>query len=192
MTNVNRPMGLVPVGHRFGGIPNRLSAYTIASGLNQDLYSGDPVDMTGTGRNITIATAGDNQPVVGVFAGVRYVDSNGEQQFRPRWPAATVATDIEALVYDDPGMIFMAQVDDTAGLAEADVGLNANLVAGSGNNFTGRSAWQIDQTGMASTITFQVRILGLARTPGNAYGQYAKALCFINRHRLNAQPSAGV
>lgn len=192
MTNVNRPAGLIPASHGAGGTPSRLGAYTIASGYGTSLYRGDPVDLTGTGRNIQIATAGDDNPIVGVFAGVRYVDSNGEQQFRPRWPASTTATEIEALVYDDPQQLFVGQVDDSAGLVEAEVGLNANLVAGSGNDFTGQSGWQIDKTGMATTITFQVRILGLARMPDNDYGQYAKALVRINRHRYAQQPSAGV
>lgn len=122
---------------------------------------------------------------------MKYVDSNGEQQFRPRWPTGTVATEIEALVYDDPLQEFIAQVDDTAGLVEADVGQLAALVAGAGNNFTGRSAWQIDQSTLAGTVTLQVRILGLARDPENDYGQFAKARCVIQRHRYGAQPSVG-
>lgn len=190
--NVDRPAGLIPVRHRAGGTPGRLGAYTIASALAENIYSGDPVDLTGTGRNIALATAGTDNPIVGIFAGVNYVDSNGEQQFRPRWPSGTVATEIEAFVYDDPNMEFVGQVDDTLGLVEAEVGLNANLVAGAGSNFTGRSAWQIDKTGMAVTATLQVRILGLARRVDNDYGQFAKARVFINRHRYNAQSSAGV
>ena len=143
--NVDRPSGLIASRHVAGGTPHRLGGYTIASALASDIYSGDPVVLTGTGRNIDIAAAGDDNPMVGVFAGVRYVDSNGDQQFRPRWATGTVATEIEALVYDDPMQEFIAQVDDTLGLVEAEVGLNANLVAGAGNNFTGRSAWQIDK-----------------------------------------------
>lgn len=190
--NIDRPAGLIPVRHRGGGTPGRLGAYTIASALAENIFSGDPVDLTGSGRNIALATAGTNNPIVGIFAGVNYVDANGEQQFRPRWISGTVATEIEALVHDDPLTEFIGQVDDTLGLVVAEVGLNANLVAGTGNNFTGRSGWQIDKTGMATGITLQVRILGLSRQPNNDFGQFAKARVFINRHRYNAQPSAGV
>lgn len=191
MANVDRPSGLIATRHSAGGTPHRLGGYTIASALGEDIYSGDPVDLTGTGRNIALATAGDDNPIVGIFAGVKYVDSNGEQQFRPRWPTGTVATEIEALVYDDPLQEFIAQVSAAAGLIEADVGQNAALVAGAGNNFTGRSAWQIDQTTLAATVTLQVRILGLSRDPENEYGQFAKARCVIQRHRYGAQPSVG-
>ena len=195
MANVDRPAGLLPVRHRAGGTPQRSGGYTIASALAENIYSGDPVDLTGLGRNIALATAGADNPIVGIFAGVAYVDQNGEQQFRPRWPTGQVATEIEAYVYDDPMQEFVAQVDGVAGMIEADVGLNANLVAGAGNNFTGRSAWQIDNTGVAVTATLQVRLLGLARAVSeseNDYGQFAKARCFINRHRYNAQSSAGI
>ena len=183
MPNVDRAAGLLPVRHASGGTPQRSGGYAIASALPQDLYSGDPVVLTGTGRNITIATAGADNPVVGVFAGVRYVDSNGEQQFRPRWPTGTVATEIECYVYDDPNQEFVAQVNGV-GLAEADVGLNANLVAGAGNNFTGRSGWMVNATGVAVTANFQVKLLGLARQLENDYGQFAKARIRINRHLL--------
>ena len=194
MTNVDRPSGLLPRRHRGGGTPQRIGAYTIASALAENIYSGDPVDLTGTGRNISLATAGADNPIVGIFAGVKYVNSDGDQIFRPRWPTGEVATEIEAFVYDDPFQEFVAQVDGAAGMIEADVGLNANLVAGAGSNFTGRSAWQIDNTGVATTITFQVRLLGLARAVSaseNDYGQFAKARCYINRHRYGGQPSAG-
>lgn len=191
MANRNNPMGLLPMRHLSGGTPQRLRAYKIASGLAQDLFTGDPVVMTGTDTNITIATAGDNNPVLGAFAGVRYVDASGIQWFRPYWPSGTVATNIEALVLDDPNQIYEIQVNGV-GLAAADVGACANLVAGAGNTLTGRSGWQLNATGIATTITFQCRILGLSRRLGNAFGQFAKAYVALQRPLFSAQPSAGV
>lgn len=191
MANVDRPSGLIATRHSAGGTPQRLGGYSIASALAENIFSGDPVDLTGTGRNIALATAGDDQPIVGIFAGVQYVDENGEQQFRPRWLTGQVATEITALVYDDPLHEFVAQVDGAAGLIEADVGQLAALVAGAGNVFTGRSAWQIDQSTLAGTVTLQVRILGLSSQPENDYGEFAKARCVIQRHRYGAQPSVG-
>lgn len=194
MPNVNRPTGLIPVRHLSGGTPHRIGGYTIAADLNQNLFRGDPVVMTGTGRNITIATAATNNPILGVFLGVNYVDDNGEQQFRPRWPAqaSAVFTHIEALVIDDPFMIYEAQVSGAAGLAEGNVGQTSNLVAGAGNAFTGQSGWMIDQTELDNDAADQVRILGLARRPDNEYGEFAKALVQIQRHQFGGQPDAGV
>jgi len=195
--NVDRPAGLLASRHGAGGTPHRFGAYEIASGLAQDLFAGDPVVLIGTGRRITIATAGDANLITGVFAGVRYVDANGEVQFRPRWPSGTVAEGIqtgedpEALVYDDPGQEFVIQVSAVAGLVVANVGNMANFVAGAGNAFTGRSAFQLDQTTLA-TASKQLRILGLARQLDNSYGQFAKARVMINNHSYGQLASAGV
>lgn len=194
MSNVNRPTGLIPVSHLAGGIPHRLGAYTIANDLNQNLFRGDPVTLTGTGRNITIATGATANPVLGAFAGVRYVNGDGEQIFSAKWPAQSsgVFSDIEALVYDDPFQVFKVQVSGSAGLVEGDVGRTSNLVAGSGNSFTGLSGWLLDQTELDEDAADQVRILGLARDIDNEYGQYAKALVQIQRHSYGGQPDAGV
>ena len=195
--NVDRPFGLIATRHGAGGTPQRLGAYEVASGLAQDLFAGDPVVLTGTGRRITIATAGDANLITGVFAGVRYVDANGDVQFRPRWPSGTVATGItpgqdpEALVYDDPGQEFIIQVSAVAGLVVADVGQMGNFVAGAGNAFTGRSAFEFDQTTLAGASK-QLRILGLSRIPENDYGQFAKARVLINNHSYGHLAAAGV
>ncbi len=77
MPNVDRPSGLIASRHTAGGTPQRFGGYTIASALAENIYSGDPVDLTGTGRNIALATAGIDNPIVGIFAGVKYVDENG-------------------------------------------------------------------------------------------------------------------
>ena len=123
--------------------------------------------------------------------------SHGDVQFRPRWPSGTVATGIatgedpEALVYDDPGQEFVIQVSGSAGLVAADVGQMGNFVAGAGNAFTGRSAFEFDQTTLASS-TKQLRILGLARQLENDYGEFAKARVLINNHSYGQLAAGGV
>ena len=195
--NVDRPFGFTATRHGAGGTPQRLGSYEIASALAQDLFSGDPVVLIGTGRRITIASAGDANLIVGVFAGCRYVDSNGDVQFRPRWPSGTVATGIapgedpEALVYDDPRQEFVIQVSASAGLVAADVGQMANFVAGAGSAFTGRSAFELDQ-GTLSGSSRQLRILGLSRIPENDYGEFAKARVLINTHSYGQLAAGGV
>lgn len=193
MTNVNRPAGLIPVRHAAGGIV-RNGEYTIAADLNQSLFLGDPVVLTGTGRNITIATAATANKILGAFAGCKFVNENGEQRFEKKWPAQASAqySDITALVYDDPFTIFSIQMDGAAGLVEADVGSTTNLVEGTGNDYTGRSGWQADQSEIDTDSADQVRILGLDPTLGNAYGQYAKTLVMIQNHMYGQAASAGV
>ena len=197
--NVDRPFGFTATRHGAGGTPQRLGSYEIANALPSDIFSGDPVVILGSGRTIDIATAGNANLIVGIFAGVRYTDANGDVQFRPFWASGTVGTGLqrgednpEALVYDDPRSEFIVQVSESAGLAVGDVGNLANFVAGSGNAFTGRSAALLDQTTLDPGVARQFRILGLSRIPENDYGEFAKARVLINNHSYGQLAAAGV
>lgn len=196
MANTDRANGLVLLRHGAGGTPGRLTAYAIADALAQNLFSGDPVITTGTasalnGRAfITVGAAGGR--IVGIFAGVRFVDANGEQQFRPRWISGQVTqqdprSPVEALVYDDPDMQFEIQVSGASGLAAVNVGQAADIVnMGTGNAFTGRSAAELSST---ITTTGTLKILGLAGPRvNNDFGEFAKARVFIAEHENRAIP----
>lgn len=197
MANTDRPNGLAPLRHNAGGTPMRMTAYAIADALAQDLFSGDPVITTGSasalnGRPfITIAGAGGR--IVGVFAGVRFVDANGDQQFRPRWVSGDVTTQdprspVEAMVYDDPDMQFEIQVNTSTGLVVADVGQQADVTGqGTGNAFTGRSAAQIDQTSIGAAATLKILALAGPRV-NNDFGEFAKARVLIAEHENRAIP----
>lgn len=198
MTNVDRPFGFTATRHGAGGTPQRLGSYEIENGLAENIFSGDPVVLTGTGRRIVLATAGNANLIVGIFAGVRFTDARGDVIFEPNWLSGTVGTGLqrgednpEALVYDDPRSEFIVQVSGSAGLIEADVGLLANFVAGTGNQFTGRSAYELDQTTLNASAR-QLRILGLSRIPENDYGEFAKARVLINNHSYGQLAAAGV
>lgn len=178
MANANSPFGLRAVRHLSGGVI-RLSEYSIASAYNTNIFFGDQVEMTGTGKNIALAAAG-NVDSIGVFGGCRYVDSQGNQVFSKHWPANTVATEIVALVYDDPNIVFEAQAST---IAAADVGQLADWNAGTGSTVTGVSGGYIDGATYAATnATF--RVLGLVPRVDNAYGAYAKVEVVFIEHAL--------
>ena len=187
--NVNRPAGFRPVRSFGGGTPQRSGGYEIASGLGSDIYHGDPVVLTGTNRNIDIAVAGNDNLVIGVFAGVQYVDANGDVQFRRRWATGTVTTGKPdegpvAFVYDDPNQEFIIQMNTATGFVAADVGSQANFVIAAGNNFTGQSATQLDQTSISAAAGRQCRLLGLARELENDYGEFADVRVSFRTHQL--------
>lgn len=193
MANVNSPAGLSPVRHATGGVI-RHNAYNIASGLAANIYRGSVVKPVNTSKRITAAVAGER--LIGVFAGVTYIDANGDTQYRPYWATGTVtkaAADAEALVFDDPQILFKGQVDDAAGLVAGDVGGQADMVIGTGNASTGNAGDQIDQSTITHTVATggQVRIEELSRDAGNGYGQYAKAVVRISEHYLAASTTAG-
>ena len=184
MANVNAPRGFVPRSHPSGDI--RSSAYTIASTYGYDIPLGHPVELTGTGKNIQLSAA-TNVNTIGVFAGCRWVDSQGNQKFSNYWPASTTGTDIVALVIDDPSVTFEIQCD---ALNEADVGLLADWNAGSISAKFGTSGAYLVASG-AATSDQSVRILGLIPRCDNAYGAYAKAEVRFAEHAL-ANVVAGV
>ncbi len=168
MANVNSPNGLRAVRHLTGGVI-RTAEYSIASAYNTDIFKGDPVQMTGTGKNIAVAEAG-NVDNIGVFAGCNYVNAAGEQKFSKYWPASTVATEIVALVYEDPKIVYEIQADT---IAEADVGNLIDWDLGTGSTTTGISgAFAADAT--KATTGASLRIVGLVPRVKNAYGAFAK------------------
>lgn len=181
MANINAPRGLTPVRHLSGISWNgATNDYPIASGYGTDLFIGDPVSMT-TGGTIQRAAAGD--VVLGVFMGCSYSSPDVTQGTYPfqktYWPAGTVAADAMAVVVDDPSVIFEVQANGA--IAAADVGANADLVAGSGSKLTGVSGFQLD-SGTIAAGSAQLRILRLVPRPDNAWGANGKVEVLINEH----------
>lgn len=99
--NLARKVGGAPVS---GG----LNAYSIASGYSTALGVGDAVKLTTNGTIIKAANSAGN---LGVLAGVKYKNSAGEIKIEKYWPASTTATEIEALVYDDPLLTYHVVAD---------------------------------------------------------------------------------
>ena len=175
MANVNSPHGLRL--HDTAGKSAYLSEYTIATGYATGIGEGDIVKMTGTGRNIEIAAAGEEDSI-GVFKGCMYVNSQGEQVFSSQWPASQAATEIKALVYDDPSFTFVGQVDT---FAADDAGTTVDWTVGTIDTATGLSTTQLDTT---HATTGSLHLLGLAPQAKNAVGAYAKVLVRFLKHHL--------
>lgn len=99
--------GLNPA-RKVGSAPDNkgLSPYSIASGYATALGLGDPVKLTTDGT--IVRASNDTDDSIGVFMGVQYTDSQGDIKITKYWPASTVATDITALVLDDPSATFSA------------------------------------------------------------------------------------
>jgi hypothetical protein len=100
--------GLVPF-RKVGSAPNNggLSTYAIATGYATGLAKGDPVKLHTDGT--IIRASNDTADSIGVFMGVSYTDSTGTPKYSPQWLASTTATNIQALVMDDPFATFQAK-----------------------------------------------------------------------------------
>jgi hypothetical protein len=189
--NSNFPLGFVPVRKLDGSAwTGQLGpTYTIASGYATSIFTGDPVAVLNDG---TIGIGAAGSPIRGIFQGCKYTDTLGNFQCVPYWPGSTTVktgTTVQALVIDDPNVVFTIQETNgssAAGtpLALADINLNINFVSGTGNTATGLSAFSINNTTENTTPTLNCKILGLDPTPGNAVGSFANWLVSINNHDL--------
>lgn len=171
---VNAPFGLQPRFSLTGGTWNDQGReYPLASGYATSLFMGDPVYYAANGT-IVRATAGDTNPILGVFNGVKYIDATGTQQYSQYWLAGTVtygAANASALILDDQNIVYDVQADHTLvnGIAAADLYQNANIAFNTaGSQYSGQSGATI--LGLGVTATFQVKILGFTPVPGNGPG----------------------
>ena len=201
MANANRASGYTPVGYLNGAQWNgQARVYSIAASYGTALYIGDPCISSGTADSNGvpgIAIGGATGALRGVIVGLgRYESlmanpSNLDIIYRP----ASDANAWYAMVADDPNLIFEIQEESNGtALAATDVGLNTIPVSGAGNGYvSGCLLRSTSGAAPATTATLQLRLLGLARKPNNAFGAYAKWLVQINVHELaHGTGAAGV
>lgn len=179
MANVDAAFGFIPVRHMSGNVP-RANKYTLATGLAENIFTGDLCVLINTGY-ITPHTATETNNI-GVFAGVSYTASDGSYVYSQYWPTGTSATNIIAYVYDDPYIVYKVQSAGTP--AQTNIGNCADVVAGAGSTTTGQSGFEISGTMAASIAT--CKIIGLWDSPDNAMGTNAIMEVLINEHILGA------
>ncbi len=183
MANVDAAFGFVPLRHMSGYAP-RANEYTIASGLAENIFTGDLCILDANGQ-VTPHTATETNNI-GVFAGVSYTASDGSYVYSQYWPTGTTATNIIAYIYDDPYTIFKVQSAGTP--AQTNIGNCADVVAGAGSTTTGQSGFEISGT-MANSAA-SCKIIALYKSPSNAFGTNAVMEVLINEHLL--KDSAGI
>ena len=190
MANLDTPFGLRPAYHKTGGVI-RLARYKIASGTARDIYFGDPVLLTGSGKEITgVNPASANAtPLIGVFQGCHYRASNGSVVFSKRWITGTATLGSEAataLVVDDPFVVFEIQADED--VVVGDIGQDADMAYTAGSSTTGLSAVELDSSDIGTGDMFH--ILDIVPAPDNeAATNWTKVHVLINEHALR---NAGV
>lgn len=191
MANPNAPFGLSPVEYLSGAKWNgQVRRYYIPSADTNAYAIGDPVTLAGSAdtkgiASVVLATPGSGMigPIVGM-GGLQYGGMSGD----PTSLSTTIipATKTKAyyvLVADDPNIIFEAQeVGTGTAFTAAEVSLNCNMVAVANGGYV--SAWVLDNTTETTTVTLDVKLLGLSqRNPNNAFGAYAVWNVLINNHK---------
>ncbi len=168
--------GLQPIGLVGSAVHNNgTTQYEIANNYTTAIYNGGIVVPAASG---TIIISDQAIAPLGVLSGVEYVDSTTKKTtFLNYWPGSnSVSVDtnfpVKAFVHDNPMQLFKVVADGTnTDRATALTGVFANCNMASVNNGstnTGKSSDMLDISTVATTNTFDVRIVGLLDDPANA------------------------
>lgn len=161
MPNKNQPIGFEPFGEVL-----RASEYTAASAI----YPGDLVTKDANGK---VAVAAATNAALGVA--LSYAS----------------AADAKVLVADHPNQRYVVQADDATIDAQTDIGLNADIVAGSPSTKYKRSGMQLDASTVAVTQALVIKIHEVAKRIDNELGDKVDVVVSINQHQL-AHNTVGV
>lgn len=169
MSSTSAPYGFRPSFHNSGQM--RPKAYVIASAYAVSIFSGDPVKLTSDGviqlgtSDGTRSGTTDGITLLGIFAGVEYLDATGKPTISPFWPGGTTGTNITAWVYDDPETLFDVQYANpgTAGTDSVQTAVGAEcdfrVASPGGSTSTGISSTYLTAT---QSTSGQFQITGFA------------------------------
>ncbi len=142
-----------------------LGEYPVAASATA-IYNQDLVAMATTGT-AAVAAAGTEQ-LLGSLNGVFYTDtSTSKPTFQAYLLGSNAATDIVALVNDDPHQVYEIRSNNAGASAQTDVGNTADISysAGASPNYISRST--LDDSSLSDSASKQVKIVGVSRDPDN-------------------------
>ena len=161
-----------------GGAPTfAMSTRRIASSASTAIYSGDPVTPvagTGAATGYIVSAANGAQPIAGIFAGCKYLNTSlGRTVWSPYWPGSGATGDVEAYVIDDPNARFVVQTSFAGApmtgtattMTSGIIGQYATFALGTGSTATGRSGAYLN--GVSTTITSPFIVVDYAIGVGN-------------------------
>ena len=185
MANADTPCGLRPVKTGSGPWNGQTIRCYIPSTYATALYVGDPVALAGAANTegdcptVGLATAGDGNMVFGVITGFEPLPTNLNITYHPASTAQYCSVSVGTET------IYEIQGSSSAALSTASIGLNANLVSGTGSTTSGLSGWEMD-TGDSDApdadASNQLLIVGASSRPDNEVASvHAKWLVKINQ-----------
>lgn len=192
MSSTSAAFGFRPSFHNSGMI--RPKAYTIATGYAANIFNGDPVKMTDAGvvqlgtSDGTRSGTVDGISLLGIFAGVEYLDATGKPVVSNFWPTGVTATNIRCYVYDDPETLFDVEY------ANPSAGTTVQTAVGEECDWTVASPGGSTSTGLSNTYLTAIQSTsGQFQITGFAYGvadsltdAYVTATVRVNEHQYKA------
>ena len=168
MANTQAQFGFVPYGYTSGKAPNMaLRRRSMAYNYGSSIYYGDPVASDANGNIIKVSS--QTAPIAGIFRGCKYYDPAQKIMYHSKsWKTPTLASTqvVDAFILDDPDNLYLvAEIGSTAALTLANVGNNAQWVAGTAPGATSDfSTYCLDDANITTTITLPLKIFDLYST----------------------------
>jgi hypothetical protein len=179
------PYGFQPInlvgGQVFAGATRLIP---IVSGSGTSIFAGDVVRLNTDGCLSRVSTTDSATDAVGIFLGCQFTNPTTKQLLQQQYyPGGTVASDIQAVVCDDPDTYFKVAVLSNSttigGMTQTDIGNNVAILATAGSTTTGDSKEGVSATtGSATTLPFRV-IAGVPETV-NASGSFTEVIVKFN------------
>jgi len=172
MASIN---GFTPARSKYGNNVGMMEEFTTSNGYATALFRGDPIAVSTTGF---AKRATNTATVVGVYDGVRYIDSTGKMNFGPYLPASTSSAAGQLIdgVWANP-RINVATADNTTWFITADATVTQGLVGqcfevsfGTGSTLTGNSGINLkvaSATTSAAPTSSMVRLVNLVNQVDN-------------------------
>ena len=142
-----------------------LGEYPVAASSSA-IYNQDLVAAATSGF-AAVAAAGTEQ-LLGSLNGVFYTDaSTSKPTFQAYLLGSNTATDIVALVNDDPHQMYEIRSNNAGASDQSDVGNTADIAysAGASPNYISRST--LNDSSLSDSASKQVKIVGVSRDPDN-------------------------
>lgn len=184
MASVSRINGFRPVKHINGSAWNgQTEVCFVPSSDNSVIMVGDAVALAGDARaatgvpTVTRLASATGVPY-GIVVGILFSGMGDVTNVPPVNDLNTpvyrrASTDRYLLVCTDPTVIYEVQYAGTsvaAATITANVGLNGQFTLTAGNTTTGASGMQLDSSGLATTATLPLKIVGFPNRPDNIPG----------------------
>ncbi len=183
MASVSRIDGFRPV-KTITGAPwsGQANVYFVPSTDSTVIMIGDAVKLLGDARAAsgaaTVTRCGATDVPLGIVVGILFTGIGDIQNVPPVNVLDTpvyraASTNRYLLVCDDPNVIYEVQYAGTsvaAATITANVGLNGQFTTTAGSTTSGSSGMQLDSSGLATTATLPLKIVGFPARPDNLPG----------------------
>ena len=183
MASVSRIAGFRPVKTSTSAAWNgQANLYFVPASDSTVIMVGDAVKLLGDARAATgvatVTRAGATDVAVGIVVGIVFSGVGDTINMPPVNDLNTpiyrrASTDRYLLVCDDPNVIYEVQYAGTsvaAATITANVGLNGQFTTTGGSTTSGSSGMQLDSSGLATTATLPLKIVGFPNRPDNIPG----------------------